>query len=46
MRKVRVKKLREEFENSIRYLKDNDRLRTSPMYKRLWRKFKRGLEIK
>jgi len=46
MRKVRVKKLRKEFEESIDYLKTNEKLRGSPVYNGLWRKFKREYKAK
>ena len=42
MRKVKVKKLREEFESTITYLPAKDKLRSSVEYKSRWRKFKRS----
>jgi hypothetical protein len=41
MRKTRVKKLRKELENSIDNLKGEDKLRSSSLYKRLFRKVKK-----
>jgi hypothetical protein len=46
MRKVRVKKLRKEFEESIAYMKPVDRMRGSALYNRLWREFKREYKAK
>jgi len=44
MRKTKVKKLREEFENTIAYMKAGDKMRGSVIYNRLWRKFKKEHE--
>lgn len=41
MRKVRVKKLREKFEDSIKHLRGNDRIRGSFVYNKGWKRFKK-----
>jgi hypothetical protein len=41
MRKVRVKKLRKEFEETIQYWLGTERLRSSDVYKKAWRLYKK-----
>jgi hypothetical protein len=41
MRKTKVKSLRKDFETTINDLVGVDRLRTSSIYKKLWRRFKK-----